>query len=49
MEKNTKNRIKNTQSEKIQTDLMNLYDDWQNTSKKGKNDVGNILSASNLD
>ena len=45
-----KNRIKNTpESEKIQrqTDLMNLYDDWVKffPLKKGKSDVGNILSA----
>ena len=45
-----KNRLKNTpESEKIQrqTDLMNLYDDWVKyfPLKKGKNDVGNILSA----
>ena len=45
-----KDRIKNTpESEKIQrqTDLMNLYDDWVKffPLKKGKSDVGNILSA----
>ena len=45
-----KNRLKNTpESEKIQrqTDLMNFYDDWVKyfPLKKGKNDVGNILSA----
>ena len=45
-----KNRLKNSQeSEKIvrQTALLELYDDWVKyfPAKKGRNDIGNILSA----
>ena len=45
-----KERLKKSQeSEKIerQKDLLQLYDDWANyfPTKKGRNDIGNILSA----
>lgn len=45
-----KDRLKKSQeSEKIQlqNDLLNLYDDWAKyfPTKKGRNDIGNILSA----
>ena len=40
---------KSQESEKIQfqNDLLNLYDDWAKyfPTKKGRNDIGNILSA----
>ena len=45
-----KERLKNspdTEKKQRETDLLNLYDDWAKffPSKKGKNDIGNILSA----